>query len=102
MQKETVLKEGRPMKNNIEFDCRLFDSFFQDVNLETGSHIYLPEHCGFNNQHHACFVMLNIYFDYLLRSHKIFLVTVIPKWATGKYSRLPSGMLYRYTDLQLI
>ncbi|EAQ3048439.1 TPA: cytoplasmic protein, partial [Salmonella enterica subsp. enterica serovar Typhimurium] len=45
------------MKNNIRFDLSDYlIHFFRDVNLETGSHIYLPEHCGFNNQHHACFI----------------------------------------------
>ncbi|MDI8752154.1 UbiD family decarboxylase, partial [Salmonella enterica subsp. enterica serovar Montevideo] len=42
------------LKNNIRFDLSDYlIHFFRDVDLETGSHIYLPEHCGFNNQHHA-------------------------------------------------
>ncbi|EBM6740337.1 cytoplasmic protein, partial [Salmonella enterica] len=61
------------MKNNIRFDLSDYlIHFFRDVNLETGSHIYLPEHCGFNNQHHACFIDAKYLLRLSLRSHKIF------------------------------
>ncbi|EEM1294329.1 DUF4427 domain-containing protein [Salmonella enterica subsp. enterica serovar Infantis] len=61
------------MKNNIRFDLSDYlIHFFRDVDLETGSHIYLPEHCGFNNQHHACFIDAKYLLRLSLRSHKIF------------------------------
>ncbi len=90
------------MKNNIRFDLSDYlIHFFRDVDLETGSHIYLPEHCGFNNQHHACFIDAKYLLRLSLRSHKNFLFLVIPKWATNRIWRLPGGMLYRYADCSL-
>lgn len=72
------------MKNNIRFDLSDYlIHFFRDVDLETGSHIYLPEHCGFNNQHHACFIDAKYLLRLSLRSHK-FSRLVIPKWATNR------------------
>ncbi len=60
------------MKNNIRFDLSDYlIHFFRDVDLETGSHIYLPEHCGFNNQHHACSIDAKYLLRLSLRSHKI-------------------------------
>ncbi|EDW1844958.1 hypothetical protein EK57_002896, partial [Salmonella enterica subsp. enterica] len=61
------------MKNNIRFDLSDYlIHFFRDVDLETGSHIYLPEHCGFNNQHHSRFIDAKYLLRLSLRSHKIF------------------------------
>ncbi|AID25056.1 DUF4427 domain-containing protein [Salmonella bongori] len=61
------------MKNNIRFDLSDYlIHFFRDVDLETGSHIHLPEHCGFNNQHHSHLIDAKYLLRLSLRSHKIF------------------------------
>lgn len=87
------------MKNNIRFDLSDYlIHFFRDVNLETGSHIYLPEHCGFNNQYHACFIDAKYLLRLSLRSHKISRpghtemgnepYMVIPRWYALQICRL--------------
>ncbi len=88
------------MKNNIRFDLSDYLIHFRDVNLETGSHIYLPEHCGFNNQHHACFIDAK----YLLRDYLYAVIKSRPghtEMGNEPYMVTPGGMFAVICRLQL-
>lgn len=61
------------MRNNIRFDLSDYlIHFFRDVDLNSGSSINLPEHCGFNSQHHANLIDARYLLRLSLRNYKLF------------------------------
>lgn len=60
------------MKNNIRFDLSDYlIHFYRDVNLDSGSHILLPEHCGFNCNHHNTLIDARYLLRLALRNNKL-------------------------------
>ena len=73
MKFRVLLHMEECMKNNIRFDLSDYlIHFFRDVDLNSDSPVNLPEHCGFNSQHHANLIDARYLLRLSLRNYKLF------------------------------